>query len=206
MTYSKVNVFVGTCGAGKTYYLKSMFSDCVEKNNFKDGLCFSHIDKKEYEWLDPHYVKQTFDEEVLKTFVENVIDKNREDRSHWKPPHRFLIIDDQLGALSESKTFLQLLGFHRTINMSIFIVTQDRKTLHLLRNFTDNAFMWPCALKHDTKALYKSFGGMFDNLKQFEEALDTCRETPYACLKFENNPQFETVVKAYNIVTASNVA
>jgi hypothetical protein len=207
---AKIYVFCGTPASGKSYFVRSMFYEFAKKSYFKGGLCFSGSYNDDYGWLDPRCVRQTFDEDTLAKFVEHLRVKTKEGKEKnghkWKPPHMFLIIDDQLGQVSESNYVANLWSCHRHIGLSIFVLTQyigQRKNFStLLRNMTNFAFVWPQTSKNSIKGLYEAFGGLFDNQKQYEAALNQCRKIPYSCLLFQNNPQLFKPEQAYQIVKA----
>jgi hypothetical protein len=207
---AKIYVFCGTPASGKSYFVRSMFYEFAKKSYFKGGLCFSGTYNDDYGWLDPRCVRQTFDEDTLAKFVEHLRVKTKEGKEKnghkWKPPHMFLIIDDQLGQVSESNYVANLWSCHRHIGLSIFVLTQyigQRKNFStLLRNMTNFAFVWPQTSKNSIKGLYEAFGGLFDNQKQYEAALNQCRKIPYSCLLFQNNPQLFKPEQAYQIVKA----
>jgi hypothetical protein len=208
---AKIYVFCGTPASGKSYFLRGMFYEFAQRGYFKGGLCFSGSYNDDYGWLDPRCVRQTFDEETLTKFIEHLKVKTKEGKEknghEWKPPHMFLIIDDQLGQVSESNYVANLWSSHRHIGLSIFVLTQyiaQKKNFStLLRNMTNFAFMWPQTLKNSIKGLYEAFGGLYDNQKQYEAALNECRKIPYSCLLFQNNPQLYKPEQAYQIVKAS---
>ena len=206
----KVWVLVGSCGSGKSHFLKSVFYQYAMQKHFKFGLCYTATKfTGDYGFLPDRSIRE-WDEEHFKGYLSNLKKKTAEgvakNGTGWKLPHNFVIFDDNNGILSQSEFMINFISTHRHTRTTVFICSQlltaRGAVSTTMRANTSFALMWPTNSRNALKGLYENFGGAMEP-DEFKRALNQCRQRKYSCLVLKNAPDNETVEEMFCTITAA---
>jgi hypothetical protein len=167
--------FVLTCGSsnsGKTYAMKSLLSTLIFKyKHFKRGFVFQGSKglNDDWDWIPDQWQFDGYKDSQLNAICE-ILKKQKESLPEGqKLPATFIVFDDLLGILSNSKFFKHFLSIYRHYNISIFLNTQQLKNgITIIREQTTIALLFDT--DQQIKTYYDCFGTRFsDNKNEFIE-------------------------------------
>jgi hypothetical protein len=207
----KIYVMCGNCASGKSYMLKYLMYLYAKKKMFGFGMCFTQTAfTGGYSYLPEKCVRE-FDMDYLESYITHLKAKTVAGKAKngegWTLPHNFVIIDDSIGLVTNTKFYMNFIGTHRHTRTTIFILSQlitaARSVNTVVRANTSYALMWPVAFSGATDGLWQSYGQMF-TYAEFKHQLKLVGERKYACLLFKNSPTITDIKDAYCSVKASD--
>ena len=178
-------VFVGKSYRGKSYFLKYLISDRLNRNKFKFGLVFTTTKfNGDYKFLPDNRVIEGYNEEILKKYFNNL--KRIKDKDGEVPPN-FIIFDDLVGVLANQTSFFNsFITTCRHLNISVFIAVQyltgKNAISPTMRQQTTHAIMFHSKMKSTVENLYENYGQMFDSLKEFRQHYDEITKDQYVAM------------------------
>ena len=195
-----VFVLVGSCGSGKTHFLKYCMYQYAKQRHYGHGVVFTETKYTgDYRWAPAEYVRKYNQAWFVKYWqnMRNKVDAGvAEHGDGFKLKRNFVVWDDSLGMLGSSAEFLSFVATHRHTSTDIWILTQAitardscAKTVRLNTTY---ACMWPTSSLENVKTLWQNFGGMLP-YNEFRDALDNCRKREYSCLVMCNSNKISSV-------------
>lgn len=192
-------ILAGSSKSGKTHALKSLLLDHTlnRKNGFKFGLVFTSTKFNcEYSQNIPDkYILEGFDINILYNFVERIKDKygktiekniKKGISTNTGVPPSFIIFDDIISSINQNDKFFKcFISTFRHYNISVFISVQYiHQVSPLIRQQANYAFIFHHEQKKSIESLFYSFGGSFENEKQFKNFLQDLTKERYHCLVY----------------------
>lgn len=193
--HPSIHLLVGKSKSGKSVMLKYLIlKQCLEakSNRFQFGLVFSTTAfNGAYEWLPEKAVKEEYDEDYLKTYVNNLKKLAKNLRNEGKEmPHSFLILDDCFGELTaNSKFFKNFIATCRHAKISVYIAAQQigQGSSTVIRQQTDYAMLWYTGDRNELEFYYNHFGSLYPSKKEFYEAFARKTSGEYDCMLYVNS-------------------
>jgi len=181
---------LGKCGVGKSYLIKSLIYNYSKKRYFKFGLCIvSTKFNGGYNYLPDKYVIENYNEAYLKNYIDK-LKTYKKTRGHIPPS--FLILDDIVGNVNFYSAFWQnLITTYRHLNLTIILGTQALSSKGgistIFRQMCNMCFMFR-TVYHDTiEGMYKAFGGLCENMDEFQDMFLETTSLKFQCLLFVND-------------------
>lgn len=185
---SAMYVLVGKGTKGKSYFIKWLIYNGVEKMNWKYGLVFVRTKfNGDYDYLPDDKVIGGYNEEILKKYVSNIEKMISKDPS--KVNESFLVLDDCTGILTNSTPwFINFIACFRHYKINIIIATQyltGRQAISpIMREQTNFAIMFESRTKRTLEALYENYGGLFESLDTFKDYFLKLTKEPYVAMLY----------------------
>ena len=179
----QVVVCVGKPKRGKSYAVKHMLlKNTVDKNIFKFGIVFTKTKfNKDFDYLPDQYVFENYDPNVLQQYLDTVKNQDQIQPS-------FIIFDDIQGVINPNDPVLtSLIACHRHYKISIFFCFQyiyGRGSTPVLRECTTYALLFNSKGDRTLRALYESFGQLFDNFNEFKDYFLSCTSEPFTAMLY----------------------
>lgn len=158
----------GSCGSGKTHLTKWLISHLAHKGQFQHCILFSNTAcmSSDYDYIPDEYQFSQYDDEILLQYMQIQKD-NRKSKG-------LVIFDDVLGqANMNSRVLLQLATQFRHYNISIILVSQWVTRIPAsMRELSTHVFLFKQNTKLAYENTYDSFGGYFNNWKEWKNFID----------------------------------
>jgi hypothetical protein len=187
-------LFVGKPGSGKSNAIKAIILWQCLKNNplYEFGLVFTGTKfNQDYDYIPSEYLVEGYNEGVLRNFLDVI--KERKEKGE-RVPHSFLIIDDMMGLLNNYNSLLtHVVTCRRHYNIHIFLACQyvARGSSTILRSCVKYAVLFATRDQRSLKALYDSFGGLFDKYQEFKEHFFKITDKKFSAMCYDNYAQHE---------------
>jgi ABC-type dipeptide/oligopeptide/nickel transport system ATPase component len=182
---------VGEPESGKSTAIKALMHYYAKKKYFKFGICITGSAwNGDFDFLPKKAVWEGYDEDRFKAYID-VLEKRAIALHKQKKtlPPSFIILDDLLGEVDNSPWFRSLLYRFRQYKLTIFFSAQyapdSKGSCTAMRACTNIAFMFPSTMKNQVEAMFRAWGGYFDNEEEFKRALIQVERRQYACLLFQ---------------------
>lgn len=183
-------VLVGKSYRGKSYLLKYLIADRLNRGKFKFGLVFTTTKfNHDYDFIPSNRVVEGYREDILQKYFNNL--KKIKKEEDVVPPN-FIIFDDLVGVLAnETSFFNSFITTCRHLNISVFIAVQyltgKNAISTTMRQQTTHAIMFHSKMKNTTENLYNSYGQMFETLNDFKKHYDAVTKDPYVAMIYMEN-------------------
>ena len=181
-------LLVGSSKSGKSYLLKYLLQYySIDKPIFNFGLVLTgSYYNYEYEQLPDNAVHE-YNEDLLNDYINQLKARKAKSRG-GKLPASFLVLDDCLGLVVQSKAWRSLISTYRHLNITLFISVQYLKneaSSTLVREQTSVLFAFKSTNVNTIKTLYEYYGGsIFDNIEAFKSRFNESTNTKYACMVY----------------------
>ena len=187
-------LLVGKSKSGKSYFLKYLLQYyCLYKRIFNFGLVLTGSEyNHEYPFLPQNAVGE-FSEEKLMQYINQL--KERKSKGNGKPlPASFIVLDDCLGLVQQTKSWQSLISTFRHLNISIFISVQYLKASQisstLIREQTNVLIAFRSTNINTIRALYDYYGSdIFETLDEFRKRYSACTQEKYHALVYISDDQ-----------------
>jgi hypothetical protein len=160
----------GLQGGGKSHLIKTIMYN--NRKQFHWGLVFSNTSFKHgnFDYVSHKYVHEHYNESALLALVQ----LHRRLISEGKSPRAFVIFDDCLERKQFADERFQNLCLQLR-HYGVFVIISTQYPVLVPSRFRANAFqaaMFYFGAEAATKALYQSYGNMFDNYAAFKKYLN----------------------------------
>ncbi len=170
-------VSIGKSRRGKTHFTRCLLADQISRpdNPLKFGIVFVKTKfKHSYQDLEKKglaKVYQGYNEEVLKTFINNLEEVYK---STGSIPANYVVFEDLVGILNnQSQWFINWISTYRHFNTSVFINVQyllGRGAISpIMREQTSFAIIFNSKCNRTIKNLYENYGQLFEKEAQFKQ-------------------------------------
>lgn len=180
-------VMVGLPRSGKSHLIKSIIYDYCKGPEpvYKFGLaiCKTRFNQ-DYDYV-PEVWKE-WDEQRLMDYFDK-LGQWREDNKGKEIEPNFLILDDLLGESNLfSGWFNNLVSCHRHFNTTIFVSAQyiSKAISTTMRNNTTIAFIFNTHFFNSIEGIFKAYGQLFDNMREFNAVFQDVTREKYNCMVF----------------------
>ena len=179
-------VFCGKSGKGKSYMIRYLLSDMLQKKKVKFGLVFTRTKfNNDYDFLPDDKVMQ-YDKEIVQNYVHNLEEMKKKNK---KVQPNFMVFDDCQGILSSQTPFMQnFFATFRHFNINIFIACQyltGRNSISpIMREQTNYCLMFKSKTRRTLENLYESYGQLFDSLELFTQYFFKATQEPFSCMVY----------------------
>ena len=188
---SKLFVLVGKSFRGKSYLMRYILTDWLNREKVAFGLvfCKTTFNNDFTSFLPKDKVIEGYDEKILQRYVENIKNIIKENGSI---PHSFLIFDDLTGVLNNGTDwFNNFIATFRHYNISIFISAQyltGKKAIStIMREQTNYCIMFQSRTRRTLENLYESYGGLFSTFDQFKDHFLRATHEQYTALLYSEH-------------------
>lgn len=181
-----IHTLVGTSKTGKSYLLKHILSNMLERKEFKFGLVFTATKFTDsYSWLPDERVYANFDMDAFQLWLRFLV---KIKKARGDIPPSFLVFDDIISQLPlGSKEWAQFIATFRHFNITIFITTQFPNMIDpLLRSQTEYAYLFTMTNDPQFRSSYLAFGGLLPNLRAWREYVNK-HTGDYKCIIFHRD-------------------
>lgn len=190
---AEVFAFIGEPRTGKSTLIKRIMYYYHKHKYFHYGLVISGSSwNGDYDFLPSKCIWDKWDEDRLKQYIKVLEDRAHElhkNKKGAKLPPSFLILDDLLGQIANSDWFKSFLARFRQYNITVMIAAQyaaeAKGCSTLFRSVCDVAFMFPTMMHNSLEAMKNAWGGYFESLNDFKDAMIQVKTRKHACLVFQ---------------------
>ena len=189
-------VIYGKPGMGKSHLLKYLIYTAGIKKEFDHCLLFSSTKgTTDYNFIDDKYKYDAFDNVVIEKYIEMCQKKNEK----IIKTRGLLIFDDICGEQSfKSPLFKKLFSNYRHYGISIIVCQQMPVELPLaIRSIIKYGCIYRYVNEDDREKIYKCFGSLCVNKKEFLSLYDSYTDEKYKFLFFNQSDVFN-VKEAYS--------
>jgi hypothetical protein len=175
-------IFCGKSFRGKSHFLRYLITDRMLSKKLEFGLVFTGTKyNTDYDFFPDDKVFEGYNEEVLKKYVDNL---KAIKKKEGEVPPSFIIFDDLVGVLNnQTDFFMNFITTARHLNINIFVCVQyltGKKAISTtMRAQTTHAVLFKPRMKNTIENLYRSFGGLFENEKEFKDHFMKITKEPY---------------------------
>ena len=180
-------ISVGKSMKGKSFLTRYLLTEKFMTGKFKFGIVFTKTKfNSDYAFLPDKAVKQGYNEEVLKKYINNLA-KLRE-KKQGVPPN-FIIFDDLVGVLNnQTNWFVNFVSTVRHFNTTIIICVQylcGRNAISpIMREQTTHAIMFQSRTRRTLENLYESYGGLFPSYDEFKAYFFAATREKYSAMLY----------------------
>lgn len=168
--------------SGKTTLIRQLIYN--NQQRFDYGLVFTSTGKfnGDYDFIPKMFVHSTFNENILKHFLNIQIQCKRKKRA-------FLIFDDFLGCFNPKSKFMsKLLSTYRHYNITIIISTQHIKSLPpIFRECTSYSIIFKTSNKNSIKSINENFITDMDEKELQKYINQNCEKYHFILVDMNNN-------------------
>lgn len=190
-------LFVGKSHSGKSFLVKHLLTELLSRKVFDFGICFCQTAElsNDYDFLPEDSIVEGYDEKKLIKYLAS-LKKYAKEKGHL--PKTFLIMDDILGDLRNSKVCKKFMSSFRHYNITLFICTQFANYVSTLtREQINHAFIFRVKSEQGREAIYKAIGGNCETEDKFYEILDDATKEKYRCLLYSADIDDENEFRSY---------
>jgi len=197
-------VIYGLPGSGKTTCLRYLIYTAAINKEFDHCLLFSSTKgTKDYDFLDIKFKYDAVDTQVIDKYI-NLCQKQNEKRIKSRG---LIIFDDICGEQTfKSNLFKKLFSNYRHYGISIIVCQQMPVELPLsIRSIIKYGCVYKYVNEDDREKIYRSFGSLSNNKKEFLSIYDKFTNEKYKALFYSGTDIYETSSAYSGIRAPSNI-
>lgn len=180
----------GLPGSGKTNLLRYLVFSGAKNKQFDHCLLFSATkDTDDYDFLDPKYKYDAYDESVIEKYMD-ICQKTNEKEIKTRG---LIIFDDICGSQTfKSPLFKRLFSNYRHAGISVILCQQMIVELPLsIRSIIKYYFIYKYVNEADREKVYNSVGSLTKNKKEFYEIYEKYTNEKYKCLFYSSTDVYD---------------
>jgi hypothetical protein len=180
--------------SGKSHMIKHILLENCKNKIFQHGICFTgSIENEDYSFLQTDYVIDGYNEDILRRYLK----KKKEYRLKGNNFHSFIIFDDCMNVIDNSKLFKFIVSKFRHFNVTIIMATQYIMDIpKKIRKLVDYGIFFRIEDEDTKKEIFRSWVQMFQKYKNFDDYFINLFDEQYVCMIYKR--QELDINKKYN--------
>jgi hypothetical protein len=184
--------FIGKPKSGKSFAVKYMLYQYLKAKYFANGIIISPTARMsgDFDFMPDDCIWDKYNLEQILARV-GKLEAYRKNNGNKLPPPSFIVFDDCLGNINHYHPDWQnFLIKYRHYNISLYFVSQylgGFGSSTTLREMTTGAFIFNSIFETSLKTLYKGFGGVCENYKEFVALVHRVGTQKYHCVLYVAN-------------------